>query len=102
MGFKVILSPAAIKDLELIVRYISLDNPQAAERFGNRLIDEAMSLADFPERGHFVPEFADGMTREVPRPPYRIVYRVDAVNKAVQVSRFWHSAMPLAPRSGKG
>jgi len=51
MGFKVILSPAAIKDLELIVRYISLDNPQAAGRFGNRLIDEAMSLSDFPERG---------------------------------------------------
>ncbi len=98
MGYKVILSPSAIKDLERIVRYISLDDRQAAVRFGNRLIDEALSLSEFPCRGHFVPEFADELTREIPHPPYRIIYRVDEVRKAVLVSRFWHGAMLLDSR----
>ena len=92
MDCKVILSPRAIQDLKEIVRYISFDNPKAAERFGYALIDTALSLATLPERGRLVPEFDDGMTREVVYTPYRIVYRFDAQRKVVYVSRFWHAA----------
>ena len=60
MDRKVILSPRAIQDLGEIVRYISFDNPQAAERLGYALIDASLSLKNLPERGHFVPGFADG------------------------------------------
>ena len=42
--------------------------------------------------GAVVPEFDDGMTREVVYTPYRIVYRFDAQRKVVYVSRFWHAA----------
>ena len=63
MDCKVILSPGAIQDLSETVRYISYDDPRKAERYGNDLIDAALSLARFPERGRFVPEFADGRTR---------------------------------------
>lgn len=65
MDCKVILSPRAIQDLKEIVRYISFDNPKAAARFGYALIDAALSLATFPERGRLVPEFDDGVTREI-------------------------------------
>ena len=92
MDCKVILSPRAIQDLREIVRYISFDNPKAAERFGYALIDAALSLATLPDRGRFVPEFDDGMTREIIYSPYRIVYRVDPERKVVFVSRFWHAA----------
>ncbi len=95
MGCKVIISPRAIQDLEEIVRYISFDNGKAAERFGYTLIDAALSLATFPERGRFVPEFNDGKTRELIYGAYRIVYRVDLAKEAVFVSRFWHAARLL-------
>jgi len=101
MDCKVIISPRAIQDLQEIVRYISFDNPKAAERFGYALIDAALSLATFPERGRFVPEFDDGMTREIIYSPYRIVYRIKQEQRAVWVSRFWHAARgtPEIPRS---
>jgi plasmid stabilization system protein ParE len=67
----------------------------AAERLGYALIDAALSLATFPERGRLVPEFADGKTREIIYTQYRIVYRVDAASKTVSVSRFWHGARLL-------
>ena len=92
MDCKVILSPLAIQDLGEIVRFISSDNPQQAERFGYALIDVALSLKNLPERGHFVPEFGDGVTREILHGNYRIVYRFDQYRKVVWVSRFWHAA----------
>jgi len=92
MDCKVILSPRAIQDLAEIVRYISFDNPQVAERFGYALIDVALSLKNLPERGHFVSEFADGVTREILHGQYRIVYRFNQDQKVVWVSRFWHAA----------
>ena len=55
MDCKVILSPRAIQDLKEIVRYTSFDNAKAAERLGYALIDAALSLATFPERGRLVP-----------------------------------------------
>ena len=98
MDCKVILSPRAIQDLSEIVRYIAIDNPTAAERFGYALIDTAMSLEHLPERGRLVLEFDDGITREIIYPPYRIVYRFDAERKLVMVSRFWHAARGTPPR----
>ena len=95
MDFKVIISRRAIRDLGQIVRYISFDDPKAAEKFGYALIDEALSLSTFPERGRFVPEFDDGITREIIYGSYRIVYRVDHERKSVSVSRFWHGARLL-------
>ena len=92
MDCKVILSPRAIQDLSEVVRYISLDDPRAAERFGYALIDASLSLQSFPERGRFVPEFADGVTREIVYGSYRIVYRIDFEQKVVWVTRFWHAA----------
>lgn len=92
MDCKVILSPRAIQDLGEIVRHISLDNPQVAARFGYELIDVALSLQDLPERGRFVPEFGDAVTREIIHGNYRIVYRFDEEHKVVWISRFWHAA----------
>mgnify|MGYP003485571707 CR=1 FL=1 len=95
MEFKVIISPRAIRDLGQIVRYISLDDSKAVQRFGYTLIDEALSLSKLPDRGRLVPELDDGITREIIHQPYRIVYRVNHEQKCALVSRFWHGARLL-------
>ena len=51
MGYKVIFAPQALEQLEQTVRYIAQDDPAAAERFGNYLVDRAELLGDFPELG---------------------------------------------------
>jgi len=54
------------------------------------LIDKALSLSTFPERGRVVPEFKDATVREIFFKTYRIVYRIRA--QTVEVIRFWHAA----------
>ena len=95
MDCRVIVSPRAMLDLKEIVRYISMDNPPAARRFGEKLVCAAESLAQMPERGRIVPELDDGITREIVVYPYRIVYRYDKNENTVGIARFWHGARML-------
>ena len=95
MDFKVFLSSDALIDLERIVGYIALDDVAAAARMGNQLLDAALSLTTFPERGRMVPEL-----REIVFRSYRIIYRVNSVDNSLEVVRFWHGArgFPHIPR----
>ena len=93
MGFRVVITRPAVNDLAEIVRYISRDNPAAAERMGLKLIDLAESLRDLPMRGRVVPERKRQCDcREIVWKPYRIVYRVSEEKNLVEVIRFWHGA----------
>ncbi len=38
MDYQVILSPKAVNDLEKIVSYISINNPEAAKKIGQQLL----------------------------------------------------------------
>jgi plasmid stabilization system protein ParE len=49
MGFKVILTPQSVGDLEAIVTFIAKDNSERARTFGHELIDRALTVAVFPE-----------------------------------------------------
>ena len=51
MGYRVVFAPEAHARLAEIVRFITQDDPQAAIRFGDYLVDRAESLARFPELG---------------------------------------------------
>jgi toxin ParE1/3/4 len=92
MDCKVIISARALRDLEGIVRYIAVDNPQAAGRFGALLLAEAESIGFLPQAGRVVPEFKMPDIRERIFRSYRIVYRVDMEQRRVVVARFWHGA----------
>jgi len=76
-----------LSDLERIVTYIALQNPSAAERMGNLLLDAALSRHKFPERGRIVPELHEIIFRS-----YRIIYRVNDANRSVEVIRIWRAA----------
>jgi plasmid stabilization system protein ParE len=47
MDYKVILSPQAIRDLETIVRYVAITNPELAKKLGQQLLDKTKDLGFF-------------------------------------------------------
>lgn len=92
MDCKVILTPQAIEDLRQAVTVIAQDNPERARSFGNELIDRALSLGTFPERGRVVPEIGEPAVREIIHRPFRIIYEFFPEQAVVYVLRFWHGA----------
>ena len=100
MDYQVVLSHSSRKDLQDIVRYISMDDPSRAIGFGRFLIHHTKSLAKFPERGRIVPEFEDQAFREIIARNYRIVYRVDHKERLIEVIRIWHAGRGV-PEIGK-
>jgi toxin ParE1/3/4 len=92
MDYAVILSPKAVGDLEKIVRYIALNNPEAARKVGQNLLDKTKELSQFPFKGQKVLEFDNADIQQVILKPYRIVYRVEEDLKRISIARFWHSA----------
>jgi len=100
MDRKVFLSSGALSDLERIVAYIASADVRAAERMGNQLLDAALSLTTFPERGRVVPEFRRPELREIIFRSYRIIYRVGSAGNSLEIVRFWHAArgFPQIPR----
>ncbi|HEX7774450.1 MAG TPA: type II toxin-antitoxin system RelE/ParE family toxin [Pyrinomonadaceae bacterium] len=91
MDYQVRLSRSARSDIQDIVRYISIDDPDQALRFGRFLIHHTKSLAKFPERGRMAPEFDDESIREIIVRSYRIIYRVNYQTQSIEVIRFWHA-----------
>ena len=92
MDFKVIFMKRAARDMEQIVARIAKDNPDAALRLGDELIDEALSPVQFPEPGSVVPEFGDPTIRQLILGNYRIIYRLRKMSHRLSIIRFWHSA----------
>jgi plasmid stabilization system protein ParE len=88
MEFKIFLSQNALNDLERIVAYIAPHNPVAAERTGNQLLDAALSLRTFPERGRVFPEFRRPELREIIFRSYRIIYRTNMKDHSLEIVVF--------------
>lgn len=71
---KVVWLNEAIDQLDLIVAYIELFDPIAAERIGDRLFALGESLRDFPYRGR---PAGNGARELVTVPPYVLRYQID-------------------------
>jgi len=69
-------STRAEADLEAIGDYIARDNPEAAERWVTKILEQARRAADAPLAGRVVPEFRQNTLREFLLRSYRIVYRI--------------------------
>src|ERR1043165_4500236 len=90
MDYQVRLSHSARLDIQDIVRYISIDDPDRALWFGRLLIQHCCSLGQFPERGRVVPEFEDQSIRKIFVRAYRIIYRLQH-DRSIEIVRFWHA-----------
>ena len=80
MGYAVLLTNDAVRDLDEIYNYIDRhDSPQKADYVLERIEEEFSSLSELPERGAYPKELlALGIRdyREIFFKPYRIIYRV--------------------------
>lgn len=76
-------SKRAETDLEEIYDYIAGDDPVAAARWVEKLLERARKAAMMPFTGRVVPELKREDLREVLVRTYRIVYRITA--REVQV-----------------
>ncbi len=92
MEYEVTFSLESVEDLESIVSYIAVDNPQKAESYGNKLIDRALEAQVMLRKGRVVPEFGNTKIREFIQGNYRIVYRIRDEIKTVDILRFWYAA----------
>lgn len=92
MAYKLIWAPSARLDLKELSSYIAESRPEVSVRFVRSIFRTVEPLGQFPESGRIVPEFNDSGIREVIRKPCRIVYRIKADAKAVEIVRIWHAA----------
>ena len=90
MGCKIIFSPQAIADLEAAVRFIAADNPEAAVRMGNTLIDRVTILINFPLVGSPYPKRPG--VRKLASRPYLVFYRFRETENVVEILRYWHGS----------
>jgi toxin ParE1/3/4 len=90
MDWEIVFSPQALEDLGEAVRYIARDNPEAAERVGNALIDRVLVLRKFPMLG---PPYRKRQgVRTLVSGPYMIFYRVLEKEERIEILRYWHAA----------
>ena len=88
---KVTWSPLADEQVDDAVAYIAADNPGAALKWLERLLDRVKWLADFPDSGRMVPETQREDVREIIVSPYRVMYR--RKNDRVEIAAVRHEAL---------
>ena len=92
MGYKVIWTDEAIADLRELVAFISSDNPSAAVKLGETLIQKSMVLAEHPRLGRMLRKSPSDSLRELIVPPYRLIYEINDEALTVNVRLLWHGA----------
>ena len=90
MGCKIIFSPQAIADLKAAVHFIAADNPEAAGRMGNTLIDRVTILKNFPLVGSLYRKRPE--VRKLASRPYLVFYRFRETENVVEILRYWHGS----------
>ena len=85
---QVIWSPAGLREIELIHRYISQFNPRAAENIVMEILAAGDSLEHFPYRGRTAP--GTQLRETTLAYPYVIRYRITADH--VRILRVRHGA----------
>ncbi len=76
MDIKIVWSPEAIEDVELIADYITRDSPAYARAVVDKILYTAKALEDIPYTGRIVPEFNNEQIREKFVYSYRLIYQV--------------------------
>ena len=95
MAHRLIWSPRAASHLEDICEYITLDSTAYAAIFAQRILSIVKSIPKFPESGRIVPEYDNPDLREKLYGNYRIVYRLKASEKLIEIAAICHSARQI-------
>lgn len=90
MPYRILYTEEALSELRSILDFISTDNPSAAARFGESLLDHIDVLAELPELGTRVARRSQ--VRKLLHSPIRIYYRVNKRSRLVEILHLWHAA----------
>jgi toxin ParE1/3/4 len=97
---RISLSESAVADLESIRDwYVSQDAAEAGDRLVREILAVLDQLTEFPASGRIVPEFEQPWLRELIRPPFRIVYRLDG--DRIRVVRVWRSERLMRAKASR-
>lgn len=88
MDHRVLVAESAISDLREIVEFVAEDDPLAAGKLGEKLVDHALSLSAFPARHPFFDRIRG--IRKFAVPPYLIYYNTEETSRVVNILHFWH------------
>ena len=89
--YRVIITDAALTQLDRILTYIAQDSPANAVKVIDNLLVEIESLERFPGR-HAEVETSEGLLRRMPCPPFRIFYEIEHSQRTVRVMAVQHGA----------
>jgi plasmid stabilization system protein ParE len=92
MDYRIIWSPEALTHLEQLVRFISQDNPTAAVKLGNAIVEKVLLLSNFPRLGKIFREAECDALREIPVPPYRVFYEINDDVRRIEILSIHHGA----------
>ncbi|HTR41020.1 MAG TPA: type II toxin-antitoxin system RelE/ParE family toxin [Pseudomonadales bacterium] len=92
MDYKIIWDDEAITELAQVVGYISKHNPTAAEKTGKIILQKVEMLSSFPRIGKLFSLLQGDEVREIPVPPYRIIYHVKEIERVVRILKVFHGA----------
>src|SRR5438128_2130380 len=92
MDYKIIWDDEAIGELAQIVAHIAEDNPAAARKMGERILEKAKLLEQFPLLGKVFKKLGRDDVREILVFPYRVIYHVRDVSRSVKILVVQHGA----------
>jgi toxin ParE1/3/4 len=92
MAFQIIWSQTAVEDLKGIVQYIASDDPDAAAKLADRIIQRFETASKLPFSNRVVPKKAEDPIREAVLKPYRLIYQIDSNRSVINILRIWHAA----------
>lgn len=90
MDYRLLYSETALAELSEILGYIAEDDGEAAENFGNSLIDHIELLKQFPRLGPIVKKRSP--VRKLTHSPVCIYYVVSDFDRQVDVLRIRHGS----------
>ena len=90
MDFRLLFTQKALKDLAEIIGYIAEDDPQAAERFGNSLLDHVQLLTRFPRMGAAIRKRA--RVRKLSHSPILVYYRIRDDKRLIEILHLRHAS----------
>ncbi len=88
MDFKVIFRDSFLEDLESLLRLIAAENPAAASKIGDAIVQRGENLAFFPERHPKVRQRRD-VRRFIVGKYIKVFYRIDHERRIVEILRCW-------------
>ena len=94
---KVIWSPTAHKDIDLIAEYIARDSVERAALFVPNLIEQTDKLKTYPMAGRKIPEMNETSKRDIIYGSYRIMYQI-MKNGEVWITGVVHGARDWQPK----